>query len=257
MTRSSPDEVPHACKAIGRGCGTPNGWRIGGRCWECRSAHNADERRRRALAPEQRQAVLDSLRGGASPEHAAQSVGVTELSLSRFAERDGELRAALDGRPFDHQVLARQMDYLTELTRQQGNRLEACRALGLHPSQPGNWSRQRAEFRAAERAVLALWQASTTRTRQHRPRPGRRSLTEAEIQTVCELLNGGGFLADAARAVGVKSSNLDQAAADHPELARALDAYRKGPLYRRRGRPARRARPDSPETALQSEVSPT
>ncbi|SFD14669.1 Clp protease N-terminal domain-containing protein [Streptomyces aidingensis] len=143
------------CAEAGRFCGTPSGWRRGGRCPRCRTAHNAETGRYRGMTLEQRRTVLDALRAGSRPEAAADGVGLPVARLGAQASRDGELRAALDGYPEEVQQAARVGDYLAALTRTAGDAGLAAYVCGLSDSELEDL-RGRPGVAQAEAAVVAL-----------------------------------------------------------------------------------------------------
>jgi DNA-binding CsgD family transcriptional regulator/predicted transcriptional regulator len=131
---------PEQCKEAGQACGSPAGWRKGGRCPRCRAAHNEETNRYRGLRPEERTEVLRLLRAGITSQEAAAAVGKTATALSASAGRDGELRAALDGAPIAQQRMARLGDYLSALTRHRGDAEAAMAAIGASSEEAEQWA---------------------------------------------------------------------------------------------------------------------
>lgn len=201
------------CVAPKKACGTAYGWRKGGRCPRCRTAHNAEANRYRGITPDQRAEVLALLRAGQSPEEAAAAIGKSANSLSAAAGRDGELRAAMDGLPLERQLVARQGDYLAALAHTGGNRTAAVRQLRVSEWSLSNY-RQDPLFAEAERAVLA-WIENAA------PRP-KGKVTAAMLDKVAEALEQGATIAGAARAVGVTTTTLQNHAGRHERLDAAI-----------------------------------
>ena len=143
------------CAAPRTSCGTPSGWRAGGRCPRCCAAHNRDDTKRRGLTADQRNAALRDLRSGGNTASAAEAAGVSPRSLSQSARTDSELRAALDGAPEAIQVIAPRGDWLAALVRLGGDQKAAALAVGINPSQPNNWRLADPDFDAVVVALLA------------------------------------------------------------------------------------------------------
>ena len=80
MTAPEPTIPAVACAAEGRGCGTPTGWRNGGRCPACRAAHNKETRDRRrarnAPDPETITRLRAAVAAGLDVTTAARSLGI-------------------------------------------------------------------------------------------------------------------------------------------------------------------------------------
>lgn len=221
--------MSETCEAPGKTCGTPTGWRKGGRCWRCRIAHNADTNRYRGLHPQQRQHVLALLRVGRSVDQAAAAAGTTRRQLAAASAVDGELRAALDGLSSEIQRAARLGDYLAALTRTGGDRQLAAIICGLTPDKLDGYRAHQETFAAAEAAVLAMIGAS--------PRANAR-VTDAQLDKVAQLLEDGASISDAAKAAGVaKPSNLRFYTKRHPRLAAALPPRRDWPIKTRKKSP--------------------
>lgn len=162
--------VQGRCAEGGEYCGTPTGWRRGGRCRRCRTAHNADLRQSRGINAEQRAHFLRLLRAGRDVNQAAASAGVTVAMLAASSVSDGELRAALDGYPEAVQRTARLGDYLAVLTRTGGDVPLAARASAVGSVSALNSYREHDPlFNAAEREVLAWIDQARTRTWSRTP----------------------------------------------------------------------------------------
>ncbi|MGW5353382.1 hypothetical protein ACWERV_23085 [Streptomyces sp. NPDC004031] len=206
------------CAEGGDYCGTPTGWRRGGRCRRCRTAHNADLRNSRGLTGQQREHVLRLLRTGRDVDQAAVSAGVTPSLLAGVSSTDGELRAALDGYPEAVQRAARFGDYLAALIRTGGDvplALQASKITSL--SGLVSYRHNDPLFNAAEQAVLQwIDQASQGTTRQ---------VPDELLDHAARLLEDDPTtsLAAVARAIGVaNSSSLRYAARRHDRLRAAL-----------------------------------
>ena len=201
------------CKAAGSDCGKPAGWRRGGRCPRCRAAHQAETERDRGLIPPQRDRVLAELRSGGDAESAAEAICGTVADLSAAALHDSELRAALEGRPVEQQLLARKGDYLAALTRTGGDPGLAALALGVQEEKATEWLADSA-YADAERAVR-MWIEGTTSGSRHQ-------VADEMLDQAADLLNDGMTITAAARAVGVSAATLRNRADGHPRLAAAL-----------------------------------
>ncbi|MFJ1647958.1 hypothetical protein [Streptomyces sp. NPDC088258] len=210
------------CVAPQRNCGTTHGWRLGGRCAACRRAHNQDTRRRRTIAPEQREEVLVQLRAGATREKAASVVGRTKASLSQLALTDSELRAALDGLPVERQTAARRGDWLSALILAGGNVQQACRDAGFTWGMVKAWRRDDPLYAAADAAVLA-WVEQSSGSR------ARRRVTGEILDKAAALLEQGASLTEAARATGVTSHTLRNRGKQHARLKAALPPVQSRP----------------------------
>lgn len=207
---------PHQdCPEAGKHCGTPQGWRLGGRCLHCRTAHNADTRKDRGLSQEQRSDFLTFLSQGETIEQAAARSGVTTTRLTQIARRDGELRAALDGRPPSAQKAARMGDYLAALTRCEGDMALAHLESGVGERDVTLYRNQEPSFRDAEKAVRK-WLATT-----HTGRTWWTISTERLI-AAARLLEKGASISNAEKTVGVSQGQLRRSAHRCPRLAAAL-----------------------------------
>lgn len=205
------------CKAPRTSCGTPSGWRAGGRCVRCRLAHNADINRYRSLNPEQRARFLDLLNAGLSVDDAAAHAGVTVPSLTATAAHDGELRAALNGQPVGVQRAARKGDLLSALTRTGGVMRDALLLVGIDADTAKAWRDEDPDYASAEDAVVR-WLASARAPKRKRRPP----LTNEELDKAADLLEQGESVEASGRAVGVSGTGLRKAAARHPRLAAAM-----------------------------------
>jgi transposase len=204
------------CVAATRGCGSPSGWRQGGRCPACRAAHNADTNRRRnlgTLSDTERQIVLGALRQGQKLDEAAVLTGRTPSSLTRQAAVDSELRLALEGAPLPVQRVARQGDYLAALTRHEGDPASAVRELLVGESLLASWRKEPA-FTAAEQAVRTLAGNSAKRPKVR--------ITKEMAEQAANVLYEGGTITEAARRIGSSQQALRRVAHLHPPLAAAL-----------------------------------
>lgn len=159
-----------SCKVPAATCGTPAGWRAGGRCVRCRLAHNNDTTSRRGLPDTDRDAFLSMLRSGKTVEEAAEDAGVTVRTLVQAARRDGELRAALDGMPVGVQIAAKRAELLAALVRCGGNQWLAETQAGLSHGTLHNWRRDDPEFDAAVASLLVWLRAAAGRPRKSRVR---------------------------------------------------------------------------------------
>ncbi len=96
-TTSSPgdgvDERPWECAARVTVCGTPSGYRLGGRCARCRAAHTMDCKRLH-LRPDQRVRILALVRAGESLTVAALAAGASHRAALNTLLVDVELAAA-------------------------------------------------------------------------------------------------------------------------------------------------------------------
>lgn len=154
------------CAAPKATCGTPSGWRAGGRCVRCRLAHNHDTSRRRGLTNRERHVFLAALHAGKSVEEAAEEAGVTTGALAQAARRDGELRAALDGMPVGVQAAARRAELLAALVRCGGNQTLAEVQAGLSPGTASNWRQSDREFDAVVVAIRTWLGVAVDRPRK-------------------------------------------------------------------------------------------
>lgn len=207
------------CVAYKRGCGTPTGWRNGGRCGRCRQAHNRESRTARAMTPEQRARVLDLLRVGKTAEDAAADVGRSVRSLQTAAVRDSELRAALDGEPLNRQVIAHRGDLLFAMIRNGGNRAQAARDIGEKPVTIATWKSQDPLFDAAEKAVAA-WVAQSEIGRRHK-------LSGALLDEAAALMESGMLPGKVADAIGVTDVTLRKYRAHHERLDAAWGMWNR------------------------------
>lgn len=216
---------PQECAATGRGCGTPSGWRNGGRCPRCRAAHNDDTNRYRGagtLTDAERGIVLRALRDGDTAEGAAALIGRTAAGLASRARSDSELRLALDGAPARTQRVARMGDYLAALTRHHGIVQRAAKELGVTSRLVG-W-RSDPAFAAAEAAVRELARTADAIPRQR--------ITVEMLDRAAEALERGASMREAARLIAVSATSLRNGADRSPRLAAALP-----PLTTRKGSP--------------------
>lgn len=209
------------CAATRKSCGTPAGWRAGGRCPKCRAAHNAEVNRYRGLRPAQRETALTALREGASPKEAAQQAGVTLKSLRGSSSRDGELHLALAGQPQPLQHLARQGDFLAALTYTVGNFADAAQRVSLDPTTVRQWRQGDPLYAAAEDAVTR-WIAITAVEARGDGRKRRGKIDDASLERAADLLEAGSTIGEAAREIGVTGQGLRVASARHARLAAAL-----------------------------------
>lgn len=157
------------CQAPQSSCGTPSGWRAGGRCVHCRLAHNNDTNSRRGLTSQERYTFLTMHRSGRTIEEAAGDAGVTMNTLVQAARRDGELRAALDGMPIEVQIAARRAELLAALVRCGGNQRLAEIQAGLPLGTANNWRQTDGKFDAAVAAILG-WLDSSVGSPPKKPR---------------------------------------------------------------------------------------
>jgi hypothetical protein len=164
--------APAPCAAGTRGCGTPTGWRKGGRCPACRNAHNDDTQRRRGLTSEQRQQVLTALRNGVPYQEAAAAIGRKPGALTVIARRDPELAAALGTVPdsacdpermvasalagIPESKLGRQASYIAALITNGGDDRAATVTAGIHRNLPALWARTDPLFAQTEEAARRL-----------------------------------------------------------------------------------------------------
>ncbi|MFD5589343.1 helix-turn-helix domain-containing protein [Streptomyces sp. NPDC127063] len=175
-----------SCTAPKASCGTPSGWRAGGRCVRCRLAHNNDTNRRRGLTSQERYTFLTMLRAGKTVEEAAEAARITTAALAQAARRDGELRAALDGMPVEVQIAARRAEWLAALVRCGGNQTLAEVQAGLSPGTANNWRQADPDFAAAVDAIRA-W-LGCTRGQARKPRV---HLSEEDVERLRELWANG------------------------------------------------------------------
>lgn len=229
------------CAAPTKTCGSPAGWRAGGRCLRCRTAHNAETNRYRGLHRDQRLRVLAALRGGASPQGAASEVGVSLRSLQQSAATDAELWAALDGHPAEVQQAAAAMAYLAALVRTLGDADRASLLTGftwedaqaLRASSPG--------FVAAERATRK-WLEQMRRAHYKR-KPWQRASDES-LNRAADVLEAGGSVLAAARAAGMSNNGLRIAAARHDRLRAAMPPISPRPHASGKSGPRTRLTPE-------------
>lgn len=220
--------TPEKCTAPRTSCGTPSGWRAGGRCPHCRTAHNRDAGKRRGLREEQRNLVLRDLRSGGTAESAAEAAGISPRSLAQSARVDSELRAALDGAPEAIQVIAPRGDWLAALVRLGGDQKAAALAVGINPNQPNNWRQADPDFNAAVVALLAWIEKAGARPIRSRRVDGRKwGVTVAELDEAAAHLERGASMATAARLTGLSRQTLADRAEDSPRLAAALEVRRR------------------------------
>lgn len=218
--------LPLPCTRTGLDCGTTTGWRKGGRCPDCRAAHNADTNRRRGIgkpSDTDRRIILARLRQGDTPEQAAAAVGRTPLSINRAASTDSELRLALNGAPLEAQRAARMGDYLAALTRHNGAQNKAAAETNTSSMMAG-W-RRNPDFAAAEQAVIRLSQYAKI--------PGRNRVSYDMLDRAADVLAAGGTLTEAARAIGVTPQTLRNGGTRLPRLAALLPPERRSPRRKR------------------------
>ncbi|MFJ4682027.1 hypothetical protein [Streptomyces sp. NPDC088789] len=201
------------CAAPGQSCGTASGWRKGGRCARCRRAHNEETKHYRGLGADGRQTVLTALRSGMSPEEAAAQADVTRGTLSRMAERDGELFTALEGQTPAQQQAARRGDFLAALTRSQGRPLDAARMAGIPPEEVTEWRTDPMYARLEDTMLQWLRQAS----RQSYAR-----MSDEDLDRAAELLERGATIRAAAAEIGCSGQALRNAGERHERLRAAL-----------------------------------
>lgn len=219
-----------SCKAPAASCGTPAGWRAGGRCVRCRLAHNNDTNRRRGLPRAERHTFLTMLRCGKSVEEAAETAGVTVSTLVQAARRDGELRAALDGMPIGVQSAAQRAEFLAALVRCGGNQRLAEAQAGLSRSTAHNWRQDDPAFDAAVGAILAWLGVASSR-----PRKPRAHLSQYDLERLRQMWQDGVKGDEIAAELGVNRvtvhhwrKRLDLPARKQSDLmARSADQFRK------------------------------
>lgn len=205
------------CAAPATSCGTPSGWRRGGRCYRCREAHNAETNKYRGLNPRQRDGLLAALREGASPDAAAQGVGVPVQSLPAAARFDAELWAALDGQPLEVQHAARAFAFLSALVRTGGDFSRACTLTGVSLDEVRDWQKNHQVYAGMESQTLAWLDQHTRRRITFTARASDEALDKA-----AEVLEAGGSISAAARAAGITAQGLRKASSRHPRLLAAI-----------------------------------
>lgn len=212
------DQVPKQCSAPSTSCGSPSGWRQGGQCWKCRTAHNIDLARRRGLTDTQRSDILAALNSHSNPAEAAATAGVPVRRVFAAAAGDGELRAALDGRSPAEQKAAHFGDYLAALTRVGGDVAMALSLSRLAYRELDRYRDQEATFRVAEEAVREWLATASVGTRG-------RQVSARRVARAIALLRSGATVTQAARGIGMASaSGLRSLARRHPQLQTALPA---------------------------------
>lgn len=192
-----------SCSAPKTSCGTPSGWRAGGRCARCRLAHNHDTARRRGLSDEQRHVFLATLRSGKSVEEAAGEAGVTTSALAQAARRDGELRAALDGMPVDVQVAAQRAEFLASLVRCGGHQGLAAAQAGIPVHSVKNWRVADPEFDAVVVAILT-WLGAARKG----PRKSIVRLKPADVERLRQMWADGATTDEVAAELGVNRTTV-------------------------------------------------
>lgn len=158
--------------AAGKACGTPSGWRAGGRCGRCRTAHNEETNRYRGLRGDRLRSVTDALAGGRSIEEAAALAGCRTSSIRARARWDPELAQLLARRGTARRgetSPGRQGAYFAALLASGGNRRAAAEACGLSDDRLAAWRSADSLFREAEVAIRAL-----ARGKRDVPRRGER-----------------------------------------------------------------------------------
>lgn len=212
MTRDTTER----CEEGGDYCGTPTGWRRGGRCRRCRTSHNADLRKYRGLTGDQRAHFLWGLRAGQSIDQAAASAGVTAGTVNRSSTYDGELRAALDGYSAPVQRVARLGDYLAALTRTGGDITLACQVSAVGTVNLPGYRAGDPLFSAAEQAILKWVDQATAR-------PAAR-LPDSLLDEAARLLEADPkpTMNSVVRRLGVSDRSLRYAAGRHERLRAAL-----------------------------------
>lgn len=203
------------CVAPETSCGTASGWRRGGRCYRCREAHNLESNQYRGLNRDQRDLLLEALRAGATPDAAAESVGVSVQALSTLARYDAELWAALDGQPVEVQRAARAVAFLAALARTGGDFPRACTIAGVTPREVRAWQTNHPDYAAMESQTLN-W-LKQRQTRRYTPR-----VSDEVLDKAAEALEGGAGITAAAQVVGLTAQGLRNAAPRHPRLTAAL-----------------------------------
>lgn len=156
----------------GKMCGTPSGWRRGGRCVRCRIAHNDETNKYRGLRGDQLRAVVEALADGRSLEEAGVLAGCRVSSIRARARRDPELAQLLargEGVRQNKASADRQGAYFAALLASGGSWRVAAEACGLSDARLEVWRSADSLFREAEVAVRAL-----ARGRREVPRRGER-----------------------------------------------------------------------------------
>lgn len=232
------------CTAPATTCGSPAGWRAGGRCLRCRTAHNAETKRYRGLRRDQRLRALDAIRGGATPQDAASAADVSLSSLQQSAATDAELWAALDGHPAEVQQAAAAMAYLAALVRTGGDVERAGLLTGF------TWEDAQA-LRVSSQGFVAVERATRKwleqlRREHHKSKPWQRVPDEA-LTRAAEILEAGGSVLAAAREAGTSSGGLRFAAARHDRLRAALPPVSPRPRAPGRSGPRSKLTPEVEE----------
>ncbi|MFE3429859.1 hypothetical protein [Streptomyces sp. NPDC059171] len=191
------------CDAPRSSCGTPSGWRAGGRCLRCRGAHNLETARRRGLPAKARADFLALLRSGMTVETAAKDAGTSVGSLVQAARRDGELRAALDGMPTSVQVAAQRAAFFSALVRCGGDPKRAEEQAGIRAGAVWEWRQREPEFDAAVEAVLA-WLDSV----DAHPRKPQTRLSDSDMGKLCEMWREGVPTLEIANDLGVSRGTV-------------------------------------------------
>lgn len=140
----------------------------------------------RDLPAKARAVFLARLRSGESAEAAAEAAGVAAQSLEQTAQRDGELRAALDGMPAAVQVAAQRAEFLSALVCCGGDQPRAEARAGLPVGAVSAWRRAEPEFDAAVVAILAWLDAVNAR-----PRKRQTHLTQADRERLRDMWQSG------------------------------------------------------------------
>lgn len=247
MTEAITAVAARECVAMGRGHGTPSGWFNGGRCLQCRRAHNRDSRNRRGLQPGQREEVLGALRAGLTVEESAARVGTTARSLQAAGVRDGELRAAMDHESLARQLMARQGDLIATMIRLGGSRRQACQELGIPIHVAEKWARD-PYFGAAEKAVVEWMRAVTGLTGV------RAKVTDAALDQAVELLRSKMPLTQVAQEVGLSVPTLKKYRRTHPGLDAAIRQAPRAPT--RPAHPAATTTAERPKRKRGPEATP-
>lgn len=228
------------CKATVRSCGTPTGWRQGGRCDNCREAHNEDvnrrRRARRALPPETVLAYAELLESGEDPAAAARKLGINPTQAKALPKDHPRVAEALtmtsrpDGLPLSQE--ARQADYLKALIDCNGVVQDALVATNVQmvPTLL-RWRKDQA-FKSAEQA-LTEWIKQRAVTPARRRRHARTGPGQYE-QFLTLLKDPAVSLIKAAGQAGLSRGNIEYRIKNDEEFARRLDDLRPvGPGGRR------------------------
>lgn len=214
--------------AAGSACGTGTGWRRGGRCPGCRRSHNEETNRYRGLSDDRVALIKEQLRAGVGLQAAAEAAGCRQGSVTKRADRDGELAALLAVEGTADRTWINKAVFLAALMACGGVRQRAAERVGVSHTAVMHWKRDPL-FAAASDAVAAL---AASRAQ---------SATAQTFEKFMAEVQAGATLAQAALKCGLSGATLRKFAMRNETLARWWEDARKESFRRASARhPARK-----------------